>query len=47
MLTFPLEIAQYAEGQRIVSAFVLTTVTDPGIDREDKTVPYYLTLPYR
>lgn len=40
----PLEVAQYAEGQRIVSAFVLTTVTDPGIDRTDKTVPYYLML---
>jgi len=35
----PLEIAQYAEGQRIVAAFILNEVTD-----EDKKVPQYLVL---
>jgi len=36
-LDVPLDIAQYAEGQRIVGAFVLNQVTD-----EDKKVPQYL-----
>src|SRR5262249_39637589 len=40
----PLEIAQYAEGQRIVAFFVLTHVVDPAADRPDKNVPYYLVL---
>jgi hypothetical protein len=35
----PLEIAQYAEGQRIVGYFVLNEVTDG-----DKKVPQYLVL---
>ncbi len=35
----PLEIAQYAEGQRTVASFVLDEVTD-----EDKKVPQYLVL---
>ncbi len=35
----PLEIAQYAEGQRIVAAFVLDQVADA-----DKQVPQYLVL---
>jgi SH3-like domain-containing protein len=35
----PLEIAQYAEGQRLVAAFVLNQVTDG-----EKTVPQYLVL---
>jgi SH3-like domain-containing protein len=35
----PLDIAQYAEGQRIVAAFVLDQVQDG-----DKQVPQYLTL---
>jgi SH3-like domain-containing protein len=35
----PLEIAQYAEGQRIVASFVLNEVSD-----EDKKVPQYLVL---
>jgi hypothetical protein len=38
-LDVPLEIAQYAEGQRIVGCFVLNEVQD-----EDKKVPQYLTL---
>jgi len=35
----PLEIAQYAEGQRIVASFVLSEVND-----QDKKVPQYLVL---
>lgn len=38
-LDVPLEVAQYAEGQRIVADFVLNTVTDSG-----KQVPQYLLL---
>ena len=38
-LDIPLEIAQYAEGQRIVAAFVLSQVKD-----EDKMVPQYLVV---
>jgi len=35
----PLEVAQYAEGQRIMAVFVLNTVAD-----KDKRVPQYLLL---
>lgn len=38
-LDVPLEVAQYAEGQRIVACFVLNEVTDDG-----KKVPQYLML---
>ena len=38
-LDVPLEVAQYAEGQRIVADFVLNTVSDGG-----KPVPQYLLL---
>ncbi|HZU44819.1 MAG TPA: SH3 domain-containing protein, partial [Terriglobales bacterium] len=38
-LDIPLEIAQYAEGQRIVASFVLNQVKD-----EDKMVPQYLVV---
>lgn len=38
-LDVPLDIAQYAEGQRIVAAFVLDQVTDA-----DKKVPQYLVV---
>ena len=38
-LDVPLEVAQYAEGQRIVGCFVLDEVSD-----EDKKVPQYLML---
>lgn len=38
-LDTPLEIAQYAEGQRIVASFVLNQVKD-----EDKMVPQYLVV---
>ena len=37
----PLEIAQYAEGQRIVAFFPLTTVHDSALKKD---VPYYLVL---
>ncbi len=37
-------IARYAEGQRIVGAYVLTTVNDPEAEQADKNVPIYLTV---
>ena len=37
----PLEIAQYAEGQRIVSFFPLNTVHDAELNKDE---PYYLVL---
>jgi len=37
----PLDIAQYAEGQRIVSFFPLTTVHDPELNKDES---YYLVL---
>jgi hypothetical protein len=43
-LDVPLEVAQYAEGQRIVAFYTLTEVDDPQADRADKKVPYYLVL---
>lgn len=38
----PLDIAQYAEGQRFVAFFVLDQVRDEGKDGPDKNVPQYL-----
>jgi SH3-like domain-containing protein len=38
----PLDIAQYAEGQRIVAFFVLDQVRDAAKDGTDKNVPQYL-----
>jgi SH3-like domain-containing protein len=38
----PLEIAQYAEGQRFVAFFVLNQVEDSGKDGTGKNVPQYL-----
>ena len=40
----PDSVAKYAEGQRIVGAYVLATVNDPGVDQSDKNIPLYLTL---
>jgi SH3-like domain-containing protein len=38
----PLEIAQYAEGQRFVAFFALNQVQDPGKEGADKSVSQYL-----
>ena len=38
----PLDIAQYAEGQRIIAFFVLNQVEDSAKDGADKKVPQYL-----
>lgn len=42
-LDVPLDVAQYAEGQRIIGYFVLNTVQEK-IDDQDKQVPQYLML---
>jgi uncharacterized protein YgiM (DUF1202 family) len=42
-LEVPLEVAQYAEGQRIIGYFVLNTV-DETTDEGPKAVPQYLVL---
>ncbi len=45
----PDAIGRYAEGQRIVGAYVLTTVNDPEAEQADKNLPIYLTVmgPYK
>ncbi|HWB97004.1 MAG TPA: SH3 domain-containing protein, partial [Bryobacteraceae bacterium] len=40
----PLEVAEYAEGQRIVGAWVLTRVDDPDSSAPNHQVPEYLTV---
>jgi len=40
----PLDVAQYAEGQRIVAFFVLNQVQDNEVQNKDKKVPQYLTV---
>jgi hypothetical protein len=41
-LDVPLEVAQYAEGQRFVAFFVLNQVQDEGKEGKDKKVSQYL-----
>jgi SH3-like domain-containing protein len=45
----PDAITRYAEGQRIVGAYVLTTINDPEAEQADKNIPIYLTVmsPYK
>ena len=45
----PDSISRYAEGQRIVGAYILTTVNDPEAEQDDKNIPVYVTVmsPYK
>lgn len=45
----PEEVAQYAENEKMVGAYVLRTVDDPGSEMPNGKVPEYLTVltPYR
>jgi SH3-like domain-containing protein len=45
----PDAITRYAEGQRIVGAYILTTVNDPEAEQTDKNIPIYVTVmsPYK
>jgi Bacterial SH3 domain len=43
-LDVPLDVAQYAEGQRFVAFFVLDQVRDSGKDGTNKNVPQYLCV---
>jgi uncharacterized protein YgiM (DUF1202 family) len=45
----PDALTKYAEGQRIVGAYVLTTVNDPEAEQVDKNIPIYVTVlsPYK
>src|ERR1700720_270814 len=45
----PYSITRYAEGQRIVGVYILTTVNDPEAEQEDKNIPIYVTVmsPYK
>jgi SH3-like domain-containing protein len=45
----PDAVGRYSEGQRIVGAYVLTTVNDPEAPQDDKNIPIYITVlsPYK
>jgi hypothetical protein len=45
----PDTLTRYAEGQRFVGAYILTTVNDPEAQQDNKDIPIYLTVlsPYR
>jgi hypothetical protein len=45
----PDSLTRYAEGQRIVGAYVLNRVNDPDAAQDDKNIPEYLTVmsPYK
>lgn len=45
----PDNLTRYAEGQRFVGAYILTTVNDPEAPQDNKDIPIYLTVlsPYR
>jgi SH3-like domain-containing protein len=45
----PDAITRYSEGQRIVGAYVLTTVNDPDASQDEKNIPEYVTVmsPYK
>jgi hypothetical protein len=45
----PDSITRYAEGQRIVGAYILTKVNDPEAEQDDKDIPVYVTVmsPYK
>ncbi len=45
----PDELTRYAEGQKFVGAYVLTTVHDEGAEQKDKDIPIFLTVlaPYK
>jgi hypothetical protein len=45
----PDALTRYSEGQRIVGAYVLTTVNDPDAEQADKNIPVYVTVlsPYK
>jgi SH3-like domain-containing protein len=40
----PDAITRYSEGQRIVGAYILTSVNDPEAPQDDKNVPVYVTV---
>jgi hypothetical protein len=45
----PDALTRYAEGQRIVGAYILTTVNDPEAEQAEKNIPVYVTVmsPYK